>query len=284
MTGRLSTAAERALPGRAVRATTVRVNYIPVSFGPVSSVVLELDPEQGIHGVADESALTRGRAGERRFGPVIDHGERADGVEIVGQPVANATAKLASDLPPLEPMLRLPVAELTAPQLAARPTAERAALAATLDDLARADRTVSVFEYCLARVVGRYLLDAAAPRASASPGHAQIGRVQDAAVTLLAVVAAVGNPDPAAAERAFKAATARMLPGTSVPFTPPADPWTALDAGWAMLNGLDPRHKQVLVESVATAISDDGVVTPSEAELLRCVSTVLGCPLPPLAA
>ncbi|MBO0694326.1 MAG: hypothetical protein J2P58_15585, partial [Acidimicrobiaceae bacterium] len=104
------------------------------------------------------------------------------------------------------------------------------------------------------------------------------------ALTLLAVVAAVGNPDPRAGERAFKAATARLLPGTSVPFTPPVDPWPALDAGWAMLNGLDSRNKQVLVESIVAAISDDGVVTVSEAELVRCASIVLRCPLPPLAA
>lgn len=83
---------------------------------------------------------------------------------------------------------------------------------------------MSVFEYCLARVVGSYLLDVAAPRASARPGRAQVSRVQDAALTLPAVVAAAGNPDPAAAERAFKAATARLLPGTSIPFTPPPIP------------------------------------------------------------
>jgi hypothetical protein len=208
----------------------------------------------------------------------------SDVANRLGQPVADATTKLASELPPLEPIVWLPVAELAAPQLAARPPADRAALAATLDDLARADRFVSVFEYGLTRVVGSYLSDAAAPRASARPGQAPISRAQDAAVTLLAVVAAAGNPDHAAAERAFTSATARLLPGTSVPFASPSDPWSALDACWDVLNRLDPRSKQLLVESIVAAISDDGVVTASEAELLRCACIVLRCPLPPLFA
>ena len=202
----------------------------------------------------------------------------------LGERVAEATTRLAADLPPLEPSLRLPVTELAAPQLAARPPADRVALTATLDDLAAADRVVSVFEYCLTRVVGSYLQDAAAPRASSRPGTAPVSRVQDAALTLLAVVAAIGNSDAAAAERAFKAASTRLMPGTSVAFAPPAEPWPALDAGWAALNGLDPRNKQVLIEAIAAAVSDDGVVTASEAELLRCACIMLRCPIPPLIA
>ena len=205
-------------------------------------------------------------------------------VARLGQPVADATAALAGRLPRLDPMLRLPVVELAAPQLVARPAPERSALVAALDELARADGAVSVFEYCLTRVVGSYLLDAAAPRASSRPGRAAVQRVQDAALTLVAVVAAAGNADPAAARDAFEAAVARLLPGVSVPYAPPKDPWPALDAGWEPLNDLDPRNKRVLVEAIVAAVSADAVVTAAEAELLRAACTVLRCPLPPLVA
>ena len=170
------------------------------------------------------------------------------------------------------------------PQLTARPVAERTALAAALDDLARADGTITVFEYCLAKVVGDYLLDAESPRARSRAGRAPVRAVEDAAVTLLAVVAAAGNADPAAAGQAFAAAVARLLPGRALPFAPPADPWRALDAGWDPLNTLDPRNKQVLIESVVAAVSADGVLAPEEAELLRATCSILRCPLPPLVA
>jgi hypothetical protein len=132
--------------------------------------------------------------------------------------------------------------------------------------------------------VGSYLLDAASPRSRSRPGRTPVRAVQDAALTLLAAVAAAGNPDPAAAQRAFVAAVARLLPGTSVPYAPPGDPWRALDAGWEPLNSLDPRNKQVLVEALVAAVSDDGVLSAEEAELLRTACALLRCPLPPLVA
>jgi hypothetical protein len=173
---------------------------------------------------------------------------------------------------------------LALPQLTARPVAERTALRRALDELARADATITVFEYCLAKVVGGYLLDAESPRERSRPGRAPVRAVEDAALTLLAVVAAAGNADGAAAGRAFAAAASRLVPGRQVPFVPPAEPCAALDAGWGPLNTLDPRNKQVLVESLVAAVSDDGVLTAAEAELLRTACTVLRCPLPPLVA
>ena len=108
--------------------------------------------------------------------------------------------------------------------------------------------------------------------------------MRDAALTLLAAVSAAGNDDPAAAQHAFATAAAHLMPGASVPFTPPPEAWRALDAGWDALNSLDPRNKQVLVEALVIAVSDDGVLRPAEAELLRTACAMLRCPLPPLLA
>jgi hypothetical protein len=151
-----------------------------------------------------------------------------------------------------------------------------------LEALARADGAITVFEYCLSRLVDSYLLDADDPRGRSRTGRAPVAEVEAAALTLLAVVAAAGNPDAAAARRAFDTAVARLLPGRSVPLAPPADPWRALDAGWDALNGLEPRNKKVLVESLVAAVADDGVLTVAEAELLRTTCALLRCPLPPL--
>lgn len=200
----------------------------------------------------------------------------------LGATTAQAAGALAGELPALDPVLRLPVVEITAAQLVARPAPERAAVLATLDELARADRAISVFEYCLTRLLGSYVTDAAAPRARSRLGRAPVHEVEDAALTLLATVAAAGNPDPGAARRAFAAAVGRLLPGRSVPYAPPGDPWRALDAGWVALNTLDPRNKQVLVEALVAAVSDDGVLSVAEAELLRTACALLRCPLPPL--
>jgi Zn-dependent protease with chaperone function len=202
----------------------------------------------------------------------------------LGSSTADACSAFTTSVARLDPVLRLPLTAIAAPQLAARPQSERDALATALDELARADGVIDVFEYCLTRVVGSFLADVSAPGPRSRPGKVAVAAVRDAALSLLATVAAAGNPDPPAAQRAFAAAVQRLLPGTSVPFAPPRDPWPVLDAGWGPLDSLDGRNKQSLVEALVTAVSDDGVLTVDEAELLRTACAMLHCPLPPLVA
>jgi hypothetical protein len=82
----------------------------------------------------------------------------------LGQPTMQATAAFAEQLPRLDAVLRLPIAALATPQLTARPPAQRATVVATLDELARADGQITVFEYCLTRLVSSYLTDAGDPQ------------------------------------------------------------------------------------------------------------------------
>jgi hypothetical protein len=214
---------------------------------------------------------------------VRDRQLRSVGARL-GAGVRAACLDLAPRLADLPPLLRLPLAALAVPQLTARPPAERAALTTALDELARADGRITVFEYSLTRLVGAYLADAGDPVARSRPGRASVSAMRDSALTLLAAVSAAGNDDPAAAQHAFATAAAHLMPGASVPFAPPAEAWRALDAGWGPLNSLDPRNKQVLVEALVIAVSDDGVLRPAEAELLRTACAMLRCPLPPLLA
>lgn len=212
---------------------------------------------------------------------------RAAELDVIGRRLGpsavHETQRCASLTAGLDPLLALPLANLAAPQLAARPATEQRLLLATLDELVHADGRVTVFEYALTRLVGSYLADAAAPLARSRPGR---GASPGAAgITLLAVIAAVGNADPAAAARAFGNAATRLYPqGPAVPFAPPPDPWRALDVGWPVLDGLAPGTKRQLVEALVVAVADDGVLQPAEAELLRTSCALLHCPLPPLVA
>jgi hypothetical protein len=105
--------------------------------------------------------------------------------------------------------------------------------------------------------------------------------VNQAAATLLAVLAAAGQQDPARAAVAYAAGMAQVVPGTTVPFAPA--PAVALENVWPVLDGLDGPEKQYLVTGMVTTIANDGVMTVSEIELLRTVCALLHCPLPPLA-
>jgi Zn-dependent protease with chaperone function len=202
----------------------------------------------------------------------------------LGDDTAAATAQMTADLEALPLLLRLPVVSIAVPALGARPPQQVRALIATLDDMALADGSISVFEYCLTRMIGGYARDVADPSGRSKPGNASVASVQSAATTLVAAIAAAGNPDQAAEERAFTNAMRYLMPSSQVVFHPPSDVWRALDSVWDPLDSLDAANKQRLIEALVVAISDDGQLGIAEAELLRTACGLLHCALPSFVA
>ena len=210
----------------------------------------------------------------------------ADRPARVGRRTASAARRSSPRVVDSVPqLLRLPLARDRACRTStARPRAQLDALLAVLDELARADGTLTVFEYCLTRLVGVVRVGLDSTRCAArGPGRASAPQVQDAALTLLAVVAAAGNADPAAAH-GLRRRRRRGSAWPRRPYAPPADFVAALDAVWQPLDALDPRYKRPLIEALVAAIADDGVLAVPEAELLRTACALLHCPLPALLA
>ena len=127
--------------------------------------------------------------------------------------------------------------------------------------MVNADGEVSLFEYCLGRLLQVQVRESLDPSRYARFGRRKPGNVKQEFATLLAVVAQAGNDDPAAAQRAYLAGMQRVLPRDHLPYAPPADGVLALDAVWEPLDALDPLAKQVMVEAITAAISHDGRVT-----------------------
>jgi Zn-dependent protease with chaperone function len=213
---------------------------------------------------------------------------RATQLTLVADRIGTADAatanRLAEQLTNLPPQLRLPLVSIALPLITTHPRVRLDVLTSTLDALARADGRISVFEYCTTRLVAGYLRDAADPSGRSEPGRADVGQAQSAALTLLSLIAATGNDDPAAARHAFDAAATILLPAAQIPYQPPTDGWRALDDVWAPLDSLDPRGKQRLIEALVVAIRDDGYLRLNEAELLRTTCALLHCPLPVFVA
>ncbi len=58
----------------------------------------------------------------------------------------------------------------------------------------------------------------------------------------------------------------------------------SLQEALAVLATVAPRHRGRLIDACAASICQDGQVNVREAELLRGVSDLLDCPMPPLVA
>ena len=217
--------------------------------------------------------LEEGSVGARQYEAIVARlGEAvaAEAVRVRGENVAG-----------LHPLLRLPLAALAFPVLRLRPRPDLDAFLDTVQAVVHADGAVSLFEYCLGRLLQVQVRESLDPSRHARFGRRKPASVRQEFATLLAVVAHAGHEDPAAAQRAYLAGLQRVLPRDHLPYAPPAGV-AALDAVWEPLDALDPLAKQVLVEAVTDAVAHDGRISVAESERLRTVCGVLHCPLPPM--
>lgn len=200
----------------------------------------------------------------------------------LGKAVALDLDHMREVLRGLHPMLRLPLAALAFPVLRRRPRPELELFLDAANAMAFADGDVSLFEYCLGRLLTVQLRESLDPARYARTGRRKPAKLQAEIATLLAVVAAAGHPDTAVARRAYIAGMQRILPHDSRPYRVPAQGVLALEDVWIPLDALDPLAKRLLVEAITLAVGHDGRVTVAEAELLRTICGVLHCPLPPM--
>ncbi|MEU5550572.1 M48 family metallopeptidase [Micromonospora sp. NPDC047793] len=200
-----------------------------------------------------------------------------------GQALADAALREADEVAGLHPMLRLPLAELAFPALRARTNGELESLMAAVFTLIHADGAINVSEYCLSRLLLAEIQESLKPDSRWRTDRRTLTDSRSAAAHLLALLAQVGHGDRAAAEQAFQAGVATLLPGTSLPYAPPENGVHALETAWPVLDGLRPGDKERLVAAVVAVISHDGMMTVPEIELLRTICGLLHCPLPPMA-
>jgi Zn-dependent protease with chaperone function len=215
-----------------------------------------------------------------------DAATRANQREVLsatfGPALADAAVAEAGALESLHPGLRLPLAELAFPVLRHRSSQDQAAIVNTIHALIRVDGEISVFEYCLSRLLHRELYEAMYRKPPWESHRRTLAGSLGPAATLLATLAQIGHGDPAEAARAFAAGLARIAGSATLTYAPPADGVRALEASWPELDGLRETDKALLVEGLVAVIAHDGVMTVAETELVRTICAVLQCPLPPL--
>jgi Zn-dependent protease with chaperone function len=182
----------------------------------------------------------------------------------------------------LHPMLRLPLAAVAFPVLRLRPRPELDTFLDTVHAMVNADGRVSLFEYCLGRLLQSQVRESLDPARLARFGRRKLSDVRSEIATLLCVVAHAGNDSADAAQRAYLAGMQRVLPRDHLPYLARAGGVLVLDPVWEPLDALDPLAKQALVEGITATISHDNRVTVAESELLRTICGVLHCPLPPM--
>jgi Zn-dependent protease with chaperone function len=197
------------------------------------------------------------------------------------QDIVRLTRQCASTIHSLPRTLYLPLLEICKAALRNLPKKYYDPFKANIDALVRADKKISLFEWCLQRSLLHHLEVNQSGRFDRGKNRRKLGRLAEPARLLLSSLAYAGHDSPEQAEASFSVAIQQI-----------GRPWTLLPGNECSLKTLGesisalvqllPRHKEKVVAACVACVTADGKISVKEAELLRVITELLECPLPPL--
>jgi len=198
-----------------------------------------------------------------------------------GDDVQSTATAFATEMEALPPTSHMPLLSLAFPALKQLPQGRQQTLLDTLDGVVGIDPQVGLDDYCLVRLLRMHLQEACKPRSAPVDGQKKLPACRDSVALVCAVVATYGANDDAAARRAWLLAMNQAFPGATATWqTLPLDWQAPFDRALDDLDRLMPAAKEIVIQSLLSAIHADGVVTPAESELLRVICASLHCPVP----
>ncbi len=195
--------------------------------------------------------------------------------------VVHATVKLSPVIDDLDVKARLPLLEMSLPALKSISPAQYQEFRQCFVELAKADQHIDLFEWMLSQVLLRHLAPQFERTSSPRTHFYGLQKLTHECSVLLSIVAAAGNSEKSA-QLAF-AAGAKHLPEIQLRLLPKsANGLDELRTVLARLTQVSAKHRGRIVDACAATICADNRVKWQEAELLRGISDLLDCPMPPL--
>lgn len=175
---------------------------------------------------------------------------------------------------------RLPLLEISIPELKRRPPDYVSKVLVTVNALNQADGQTEVFEYLMAKIIAQHLWETANPQRVRLSGRKSIKRVADQALDVIAVLALHGHDSAEGVESAYQAGSGLLGTPAAVPMQVIENWSEALDKALPILDQLKPADKEKLVKALMATVMADNRIAVSEMELLRVVCAVIHVPLP----
>jgi uncharacterized tellurite resistance protein B-like protein len=209
---------------------------------------------------------------------------RQSQIELIDRFTDKAIAAEARKLLPLveqlDPKARLPLVDVAIGTLAKLTAVQYADFAVNVDELVRADRRISLFEWVIQRVLVRHLEPRFRKSRRPMMKYGAIDPVLGHASSVLSAMAYIGHRTPEQAARAIEAGR-RHLSSISLLSLEECG-LDRLGRALDELALLAPKPKRTLLKAAAAVIAADHQVTIGEAELFRGIADSLGVPVPPL--
>lgn len=212
--------------------------------------------------------------------PVVAEAQFGFITELAAEGLERQTRALVDPIRASGRDLRLAMIDLALPSLRQLSKGQYHAFRSLVGRMVAADRRISLFEWCVQRVVVGALDEHFGLASPARTQYYSLKGLVSQVQTLLSALARVGQSDDNARQRAFLAGAAR-LPELSV-LEPNAGLLTDLAGAVNELAQVAARHKKQLIEACAAVLSADGQAKPAEAELFRAIAQAVGVPVPPI--
>ncbi len=196
--------------------------------------------------------------------------------------VYEETVKLARRVERLDSRLRLPLLEITLPALSSLTPWQHEIFRKNLVELVDADEALDLFEWALQRILLRDMQGRFGRSGPERIRHRSEREVRNPLAVVLSALAYVGNRDSRAAARAFaKAWQVLELPDAELLGYEECG-FAELDRALEDLDHAAPQVKKRTLQAAVACITADRQVSVEEAELLRAVSALMSCPMPPI--
>jgi Zn-dependent protease with chaperone function len=191
------------------------------------------------------------------------------------------TEKLTAQVDKLADEARLPLVNLSIPALKKLSTGQYKDFRGAVQSLIEADSRVNLFEYSVRTMLLENLDVYFKLIKPAQAKYASLSPLRDQLKIALSTLAYAGEEQAGDAQRAFAAAV-KDIASDMTPAQPGECSLGAFDKAMHELAQSAPQVKKQIVAAAAACIAADGKVSVKEAELMRAIAAILGCPVPPL--
>ncbi|MFQ5507959.1 MAG: M48 family metallopeptidase [Leptospirillia bacterium] len=209
---------------------------------------------------------------QRQFAHLDEHGDTG---------IADLTRALYPLVAELPRELNLPLVEMALPVLSDLSESQHRMFRENLAALIRMDAHISLFEWCIGKVVTRHLDVTFHQGATLRRGTTNIRQAVEPAAVVLSMLAYLGEGGSETAGAAFEEAQRYLqLPAVKL-MSEDVLSVALLDGAIDALAQLTPLHKRRFLRAAVACIRADGIITADQMELMRVVSATVGAPMPP---
>ncbi|MGA7595308.1 MAG: M48 family metallopeptidase [Gallionella sp.] len=219
---------------------------------------------------------------------VLDSGQEVRGRQLAhlqehADPhVFEMTQKLTPDMDGLDIKYRLPLIDMAIPALKQLSISQYQSFKKNLTALIEMDSRIDLLEWSLQNILISHLDGHFFKPAQPKVLYSNVRDLRQEVRVLLSVMAYAGQQEQQDIEAAFSAATETLDFGELQLREKSRISVADLDMAMEKLEMLDPLAKPKLLQACATSVMHDRKISAVEAQLLRAIANVLGCPMPPI--